>query len=677
MEMYRNILCFAVSWLIENGIVTVENYKKMKTRKRIQQVRRACRNTPALVAYDSMPKVMQEAIKEIINGNPHDQIKDNLLESFIEHNGSVSDFFDTFKRPDGRHLPKAKIQLYYNNAIVLDAIHKYIVYSQEKRRAMGGRAVVSWEKICACVKNLNRTMYPHDLPDKPRTLERKYRTYKSEGDGGGLQSLIHRNFVKGTSNAAKIDDDIKMSLLSELLADPRNFDSEKIARTYNQIATRENWGKITRKTVENWRVKLDFVNYAGRRGTADLYNNKLMQVSRVAPSQPLYYWTVDGWKVELLYKDKQVQKYMSDGEEKERNITTYHHRLTVVVVLDPFNKYPVGFAIGTHETPALIKEALRNAAKHTEQLFGTMYRAHQIQSDKYAKDKLKPFYETMGKKYIMTSKKFGNAKAKVIEPYFKHLNTNYCQDKINWSGYGVTANKDHQPNTEFLNKYHNYFPDMYGCFNQIVEIIEGERKQKQAAFVAAFNALPDNKKLELPYDTYMRTFGERHNYKNLLRGSGLDVTIKGITHKYECFDLAFRLHAATRWNVIYDPNDLSRVLAVNDDETLRFVLEAAHRQPMALQDRKEGDAAAWGRIMKFNDDAVDYITQRRAEAGATVREFFAARPELDDTSGKLLLVDSMGQNKKYNTPLPQPADRIPALPAETGASGGTMKYSKL
>jgi hypothetical protein len=52
----------------------------------------------------------------------------------------------------------------------------------------------------------------------------------------------------------------------------------------------------------------------------------------------------------------------------------------------------------------------------------------------------------------VTPARVGNAKAKVIEPYFKRLNKNYCQLLPNWSGFGVTAKKESQPNAEFLNK---------------------------------------------------------------------------------------------------------------------------------------------------------------------------------------------------------------------------------
>ena len=53
-----------------------------------------------------------------------------------------------------------------------------------------------------------------------------------------------------------------------------------------------------------------------------------------------------------------------------------------------------------------------------------------------------PFYEAMTKYY--TPAALGNAKSKIVEPYFKRLNVEYCQKQANWSGFGITADKDNQ-----------------------------------------------------------------------------------------------------------------------------------------------------------------------------------------------------------------------------------------
>jgi hypothetical protein len=41
--------------------------------------------------------------------------------------------------------------------------------------------------------------------------------------------------------------------------------------------------------------------------------------------------------------------------------------------MDPVVNYPVGCAVGTHETPELIRKALQNAVNHTNELFGKRY----------------------------------------------------------------------------------------------------------------------------------------------------------------------------------------------------------------------------------------------------------------------------------------------------------------
>ena len=148
---------------------------------------------------------------------------------------------------------------------------------------------------------------------------------------------------------------------------------------------------------------------------------------------PMLYWSIDGWDAELYYR-------RSVTDKKGHTVVTYNNRLTIVVVLDPCGDYPVGYAIGERESPELIRTALRNAVNHTEQLFGQRYRTGQLQSDHYALKNLAPVYGVVGEK--VTPARVGNAKAKVVEPYFRRLNKNYCQYMRNWSGFGLTARKE-------------------------------------------------------------------------------------------------------------------------------------------------------------------------------------------------------------------------------------------
>lgn len=636
MEYYNNILCFEAGWLIDSGIVTKCNYDAHVRRNKFNIVRRASRNTPALIAYDSMPERIKKTIREKIKGDPYEQVKYNELESLIEPDAAALDFFETFKLNDGRFIPKMQRTAYYFNAIVLEGIHKYIGAKQRKRCA---KSSYSWAMLSELVQSLDRVKYPHDLPTNFEALQRKFKKYHTKDENGGYISLIHKNFIKDRANAAKVNDEYKEAILMEMLGDPRNLDNARISRLYNQVAEPMGWRKITSDTVATYRDKYDLETYAGQHGSSALYNNKLMQVKRSAPTMPLFFVTLDGWDVELMY------------QRTENGRTTYHHRPTVIVVLDPCKKYPIGYAVGTHETPELIKAALRNAAKHSAELFGKMYRSHQIQSDRYAFKAMTPIYQTMGVK--VTPARAKNAKAKVIERYFLTLNDEYCHLQPNWSGYGVTASKDKQPNVEFLNKYKTNFPDFEGVVKQVEAIIEFERQSKREAYLAQWAKVKDEDRIELSYTSYLSTFGEmitkRHNKElretYMLQGSGINATIKGIKRAYDCFDPLFRRYASTQWGIVYDPEDTRCIMAVNEDESLRFILEEKHVQPMALRERRDGDSEELKRINKYNDHVIEYITEVRASSADNVRELFDTNPQLDGTLAKILLTDSMGQHK--------------------------------
>jgi len=628
MTLYNNTLAVEANWLFEEEIMTVSNYKQLSARGNLNILRRGCLNTPALVAYDSMPERFKKTIVvKLNNKNPYDVVKTNLIESYIQHSVKLEDFFDTYKLSDGRRLPKETRREYYINAIILEAIGKLLENKRAKRASMGKRLKINWAELSEGIQELDRSRYPHTLPSNDRRLEDKYRRYKSEGE----QSLIHKNFLN--INAAKVDNEIKESVMTELLADPRNLDNSQVATLYNLMAAQMGWQKITPSTVAVWRDKYDLQIYAGRRGSVALSNTKAMQVKRSAPTFPLYYWTMDGWDAELLY------------QKTENGTTTYHHRPTVVVVLDACLKYPVGYAVGTHETPELIQQALRNAAKHTAELFGKMYRTQQLQSDHYAIKKLTPYYEGMAEK--VTPARVKNAKAKVVEPYFGGINKRYCQLLPNWSGFGITSDKEKQPNVEFLNKYKANFPDFAGVCKQIDMIIERERTcdGKQERFLALWAQMPAEHKVELTYENYLLLFGETTGFKNRLEGSGLNITIRGLKRHYDCFDLSFREHSSTAWEVRYDPDDLTKVLAVNESETLRYILEEKYIQPMALRERKEGDSEQLQRVRNYNKELEQSIIDFRAKNAETIQGATLELPEFADTLKKLLITDSAGQHK--------------------------------
>lgn len=606
--------------MISQGVMTDCIYRHLSQRGDIQVVRRGCRNTPALVAYDSLPDRYKQAITERV-GNVRQAAKRNILEGFIEHSATASAYFENYMIDNDRHLPADKRREYYMNAVVLDGVRRLIKSRNSKRKALGSRATRFWEEITQAVQDIDIIQWSHTLPLNPRSLERKYKRYIDEGH----VSLIHKAYRTGVKNAAKVADDNQQAMLVTLMADPRNLDNAQVARLYNMVAQQMGWKKITASAVAVWRDKCDDLIYARRHGSEMYRANREMQVKRSAPTRPLLYWTMDGWDIELMYQHK-----------PERGATTYHNRLTMVVVLDAFCKYPVGFAVGRNESPALIREALRNAECETRRLFGAMYRVGQLQSDHFSMKTMTPTYHVVADK--VTPARVKNAKAKIIEPWFNYFNKKYCQFQTNWSGFGITSRKELQPNTEYIAKYKNDFPDFEGAVRQIVGFIEAERAELAGRYTASF--APDGLKALEPAQ-YLMTFGASTGERRyLLQGCGIRCTIGGRKVDYDCFDTHFRKHASTRWQLRYDPDDIRLALAVNEDESLQFVLEEKHVQPMALADRTESDYGELQRVMNFNRRKEREMAD---ELGPMVR---ASQELLENTTlSKLLITDSGGQHK--------------------------------
>lgn len=634
MEYYKNILAVEARWMIEQGVMTEANYNKLGQRGDIQIVRPGCRNTPALVAYDSMPDRYKKAIVERV-GDPRKQARQNVLEGLIEHSAAATTFFEDYMIDDDRHLPADKRREYYTNAVVLDGVKRLIEGRNSKRKALGNRATRFWDEISQAVQELDLTKWPHTLPANARSLERKYQRYLAEGYG----SLVHKAYQNGSKNAAKVADENQKAMLVTFMSDPRNLDNEQVARLYNMVAQQMDWKKITASAVAVWRDKCDDLIFARRHGAEKYRAGREMQVRRSAPTRPLLFWTMDGWDVELLYQHK-----------PDKGATTYHNRLTMVVVLDGCCRYPIGFAVGKNESPALIREALRDAERETQRLFGRMYRVVQLQSDHFAMKNLTPTYQAVADK--VTPARVKNAKAKPIEAWFNYFNKKYCQMQTNWSGFGITSRKELQPNTEYITRYKHQFPDFEGCVRQIVSFIQAERAELETAYVAQFEA---EGLIELKTGQYLMAFGESTGERRyLLQGCGIRCTIGTRKMDYDCFDTHFRKYPSTRWQLRYDPEDLHYAVAVNEDESLQFTLEEKYIQPMALADRKEGDARELQRVMDFNrrkeQELMDELTPMEDRARELLEQ---------TTLSKLLITDSRGQHK-----LPKAKARLAAANAE-------------
>ena len=653
----------------QDGFISEGTFQTMKKRKQIIVLHRSTPGQSAIVDFETMREDMKRKFIEL-NGDPRaviaTQSQKSLLEEAIVFSNDAFEFYTTKYRYDGgKKLPDAKIDEYTLNVRVLEAI----LYLRDEHRkdviGTSGPRVNMWKKLCTLSNDLltlrdphGKPLFPHTLPQNAASLKRKCQEYEDAcriSREEGYRYLIHKNF--GNKSAAVVKDEESEAILHKLISLHNNLNSVQIMEEYNKVAEILDKPLINSPvTVDNYKKKMELTTMQGRKGKKVVANTRKMQIHREAPTQALTYWTLDGWTVELLYQKKVAKDKKANGEEKRYMMTTYTNRKTIVVVLDACCKYPVGYAIGDHESPALIREALRNAVRHTKELFGDRYKPLQLQSDNYQKGVMVPFYQAMTKYY--TPAALGNAKSKIIEPYFKYLNVQHCQKQGNWSGFGITSDQDNQPNMEVINANRHLIPDEETLMGQIEAMMMKERAMKIKDFMAAWEQTEEARKLPFCDEEYLLLMGETTGRTNHINGDGLRLEMQGERINYDTFDISLREHYNEDWIVRYDPEDMSRILISNavrkglkdagkEIGTLRYMMQKCMKAPMALADQKPEHFEYRNRVKGFNEELQQHIDDKVASVDGHIKNLQQRIPELINNTllDRYLITDSRGQHK--------------------------------
>lgn len=573
-------------------------------------------------------------------GDPYKYMQKEPIRKTIIPDEKAQQYFlaYTYDGPKGNdHLPFEVANRYSLIAGIYNAVTEA---DQDKKKNIKERFKLDvgdyYEVVLGIIKELKAA---GRLPDQFPTTYQNFRKGLVKYQESGYDSIIHPAY--GNKSAAKIGKTAEgycpqaeaqvEALIRKAASKHNHFDAAQIAINLNQVLRGKGWQEVSVETVRLRMKKYEHLITAGNSGKRSHNNRIAMHVQREAPKFPLLYWTLDGWTVELTYQDE----------------NGYHNRFVAVIVLDACTKYPIGYAIGKRETSSLIKKALRNAVLHSQQLFGDLLRPYQIQSDRYALKNLTPFYEAVG--HLHTPAAVGNAKSKIIEPYFNYLNKTYCQYEENWSGFNLSSTNKNQPNIEYLDKIKKNFPDKEGCLNQIIKIIEKERRLKLPAYMEAFNQMPDDAKLLMDKIQFLRVFGAATKDTIRIHAAALNPQINNVRYQYISFDPAFASHRDVNWNIIYDENDMGEVLAISEDGRLQYILERKMVLPMDIYSTTQEHRDYRGRITQFNKDRREEIVQINISDAELVDEVLADGLTLDDEAEakmKLMFTDKNGQQKE-------------------------------
>lgn len=593
-------------------------------------------NRIPMVQFETMRQGLKDKINAFYGGNVYDHFAKIPIKKLVVLDAKAEQFYQDYRYGTNFPLPVDHQSKYTTAASWLNMMIQAIDNKTFIKKELNLTLDQFWTNVISIIKtdSIYLPASYGNLVSKPDSAIKEYKS-------NGYQSLISGKF--GNKSAAKIGktdegycterESQQVAVIRKIARLHMNLDAVQITDAANSLFQKNNWQTVSSGTVANLVAKHMPNIIAKKRGEKVFANTVAMQVKREAPAFPGFYWTLDGWSpVELLYKDG----------------NTFHNRLTMVVVLDACNKYPVGYAIGERENTELIRMALRNAIIHMQDLFGATYRPWQLQSDRYGLKNLTPFYGAIAN--IHTPAAVGNAKSKIIEPYFKYLNKEYCQKHFNWSGFNVTASKEHQPNIERLNEIKQTLPDKAGVIEQINRFMYKERMRKVEDFRTRWNNMPLEEQVTLTPMQCLEVFGTDHKELNSVTGQGLIASINGQQFTFDSFDPAFRnLQFATRFKITYDSTDFSQVLATTEDGKQKFILHNKQTIGMGYKNTTPEQLQYHQQIRDFNTTRKEEIIQTYLLDDAIVEDVLANTPlnlNIEDEAALKLMFTMDGQQKE-------------------------------
>lgn len=572
VERYKNILCIAGSELIRSegnptGVMSMPYYTKLVAKKTLNRIRRANKETPALIEYDSLPLKYRRAW-ESLHGDPHSGDNFEPFAKRLRPDWDARNAYTDYRYNDGQSLKADVIEAYCNDAMILNAVKETIAVKSEARGSCRKSMRGNWDDMLELVDKV-RQYYKNNLPKTAITLKRKYDRYVAEG----YYSLIHSGY--GNKNATLIKTDLCESVLIDLMGHGNQLPAPLVAQSYNLWAEPNGYKAITERTVVNYMERHDFEIGAARRGAKNWADKYDPVIIRSRPSAPLLLVNSD---------DNDLDLYFKNGKDN-------YYRYKMYVVLDAHCDYILGYAIGDQITKELVKQAHRDALRHIKELTGAYYLWDQAIADHWGlKGDLLDFFKSLSQ---FTPPTVGLARAKVIEQSFGTSWHNTLKQYSNYAGHNITAQEKHNP--DFAQSKLRDRPNAVHAKVQIAQFVEMMRniewnksgKSRREVWVENFKASQISQANRISDEVYLQKLGIAHNYENTVRNTGINITVNEIKYNYDVPVEIYRQAVGSKVRVKYDPADMSQVLVEGDK--IRFIARENEPMPMALADYKAGD----------------------------------------------------------------------------------------
>lgn len=427
-------------------------------------------------------------------------------------------------------------------------------------------------------------------PKNTLLLYRKIAEYQSHGHKALITDRI------GNANANKLSDTAKLYL--RLLY--RRHNKYTYPQMYDLLrakAEQMEWQlpKLTTETVRNYlrRPDVKAVCFLERHDSHVWHKHFDQHILRYAPTHPHDMWIMDGWTLELYYREQ--------GNK-------YPRRLLVFFIIDAATWAVVGYAISNTggESMQLTQDAMRNAYRNT----GVMPLQWQFDHGpgQWNKDS-QAWFATLNA--YVTPTEVGNAKAKAIEPFFKTFNQQVIKLYPNWAG-GNIDNKlaDNRKNDTWLRENHKELPTHDTIVAEIADAVQTWNNRPVS--IGRATAVAPAEAIKKPHRARLLTIDDEialwwrfrkdadgtSNKQYRYTQNGIQFQYQNKLYQYRVYDDAGQTdydfwlnHADEYFYIKYDPDDMDMIALYSTNNKYVGLATTLRLAPMAIADRKDNDGA--------------------------------------------------------------------------------------
>lgn len=551
MERYNGILCVSAGELIEGGFISKPNLDYHVQKKNIKRVRRACKETPALLDVYSLPSKILQRVKESNGGNLEKAADTHSITSHYVLDQQAYVFYRDHRFDDDKPLETKYIEEYSINASVLNTVRLLANERIEFVSSRGNRPTGLWQDM-SCRVNACRKELGHTLPENYRRLKLKLEEYEKDGYG----SLISGKFRN--RNTEKITEEAKLWILSRW-ADRINKVTgiTQMFREYNEKSRETGWSILKSElSIYNFlhKPEIKAIWFAHRYGDLVAKEKLCYQHTTKLPQMRDALWYSDGTKLNYYYRS-----YDSSGKFSIKTTSVYE-------VMDAYSEVFLGYHISDQENfeqqSAAYKMALEFAGCKPYQIKFDNQGGHKKQDSE-------GFLSKLAHLAIRTAPY--NGKSKTIESAFGRFQQQYLKQDCFFTGQNVTTKTiESRSNKDFIMANLDKLPTL----EEIKDVYKKRREEwnnaphpsiegKTRMEVYLESANPQTKKIELM--DIIEIFWTEREKQVTCTASG--ISFKENKIKYEYMVLKSGLpdldwlenNIDNKFTVKYDPDNMDTI----------------------------------------------------------------------------------------------------------------------